>query len=96
MCHFITGLVDKQTTLGDLNKAGHDNAIEFDKSDNDFVKAQLKTNEEYIVKRTKFCDCGTHLGLAARTDIPNSTRVEKREVDKLKTKDGVKRKYTAG
>lgn len=49
MCHFITGLIDKQTTLDDLNKVGHDNAITFDKCDNDFVKAQLKTNEVYIV-----------------------------------------------
>lgn len=86
MCHFITGLIDRQTTLDDLNKVGHDNAIIFDKCDNDFVRAQLKTNEDYIVKRTKFCDCGTHLGLTARTSAPDTTRVEKREVDKLKRK----------
>ncbi|MFM7855005.1 MAG: hypothetical protein ACKO96_24535 [Flammeovirgaceae bacterium] len=86
MCHFITGLIDKQTTLDDLNKVGHDNAITFDKCDNAFVRVQLKTNEDYIVKRAKFCDCGTHLGLATRTKSPDNSRVEKREVDKLKKK----------
>jgi hypothetical protein len=86
MCHFITGLIDKQISLDDLNKVGHDNAITFDKCDNDFVKSQLKADEDYLVKRTKFCDCGTHLGLVTRTNTPDTTRVEKREVDKLKKK----------
>jgi hypothetical protein len=86
MCHFITGLIDKQLSLDDLNKAGHDNAITFDKCDNDFVKTQLKATEDYLVKRTKFCDCGTQLGLTTRTSRPDTTRVERREVDKLKKK----------
>jgi hypothetical protein len=86
MCHFITGLIDKQVSLDDLNKVGNDYAITFNKCDNDFVKAQLKRNEEYSVKRTKYCDCGTQLGLATRTDTPDATRIEKREVDKLKKK----------
>lgn len=86
MCHFISGLIDKQTTLDDVNKVGHDNAITFDKCDNDFVKAQLKANDDYLVKRATFCDCGTHLGLATRTKSPDNLRVEKREVDKLKKK----------
>jgi len=86
MCHFITGLIDKQTSLDDLNEVGGDYAITFDKCDNDFVKSQLKINEDYLVKRTKFCDCGTQLGLAARTNTPDATRIEKQEVDKLKKK----------
>lgn len=86
MCHFITGVIDKQTTLHDLNMAGRHNAIAFDKCGNEFVRAQLNADEDYIVKRTKFCDCGTHLGLTARMDVPDNMRVERREVDKLKRK----------
>ena len=86
MCHFITGLIDKHVSPDDLNEVGHDNAIVFARCDNDFVTSQLKPNEAYLVKRTKFCDCGTQLGLVTRTNAPDTTRVEKREVDKLKKK----------
>ena len=86
MCHFITGLIDSKVTLDDLNKVGHDNAITFVKCDNEFVKSQLKSGEDYLVKRTSICDCGTQLGLVSRTNTPDTTRIEKREVDKLKKK----------
>jgi hypothetical protein len=60
MCHFITGVIKKTIPLDDLNNVGHVNSITFDKCENDFVKSQLKPDEYYLVKRTKFCDCGTH------------------------------------
>lgn len=86
MCHFITGLIDRAVSLDDLNKVGHGNAITFTKCDNDFVKSQLKPGEDYLVKKTNPCDCGTQLGLVCRTTTPDTTRIEKREVDKLKKK----------
>jgi hypothetical protein len=86
MCHFISGLIDNQTALDDLNKIGQDNSITFDKCDNDFVRGQLRPTEEYLIKRTKTCDCGTQLGLVTRTNSPDTERIEKREVDKLEKK----------
>jgi hypothetical protein len=83
MCHFISGLIDKETTLDHLNEIGHEYALTFDKCDNEFVKSQLEANEEYIVKRAKVCDCGTQLGLLSRTKSSDTTRVKKQEIDKL-------------
>lgn len=86
MCHFISGLIEKQTSIDVLNQLGLEHEITFDKCDNDFVKSQLHTNEEYVIKRTKSCDCGTQLGLMARLEMPDTMRIEKKEMDKLEKK----------
>jgi hypothetical protein len=90
MCHFISFLIDKQTPIDVLNQVGLDYAIIFEKCNNDFVKSQLHANEEYLIKKTKSCDCGTQLGLITRLVIPE-TRIEKKELDKL-----VKRGWSLG
>lgn len=86
MCHFISGLIEKQTPIEVLNQVGLEYAITFDKCDNDFVKSQLHTNEQYLIKSTKSCDCGTQLGLIARLEMPGEMRIEKKELDKLEKK----------
>jgi len=87
MCHFISGVIESQTTIDDLNKIGLEYELGFNNCDNDFVKTQLNKTEQYIIKRSKFCDCGTQLGLVSRADSSDSRRVEKSEIDKL-TKKG--------
>ena len=83
MCHFISGVIDGQTSIDDLNKAGQGHNITFNRCDNDFVIKQLKSSETYIVKNSKVCDCGTELGLLTRMNSPEVFRVEKSEIEKL-------------
>lgn len=86
MCHFITGLIPRQTTLEEINAIGRNHVILFDVCNNSFVQSQLSADEIYLTKRTKYCDCGTQLGVKTRTDDPSNRRIDKREMDKLKSK----------
>jgi hypothetical protein len=53
MYHFISGLIDKETTLDHLNEIGHEYALTFDKCDNEFVKSQLEANGGIHSKKSK-------------------------------------------
>ena len=86
MCHFITGFIIRQTTLEEVNTIGRNHAIMFDVCNNSFVQSQLNADEIYLAKRTKYCDCGTQIGMKTRTDDPANRRIDKRELDKLKSK----------
>ncbi|MFN8888729.1 MAG: hypothetical protein ACK5WF_14810 [Cyclobacteriaceae bacterium] len=86
MCHFITGLITKQTTLEEINAIGRNHVITFDVCNNSFVRSQLNADEIYLAKRTKYCDCDTQVGMKTRTDDPTTRRIDKRELDKLKSK----------
>lgn len=86
MCHFISGVIDKQTSVDVVNQLGRDHAIAFDMCANDFVTSQLRIQEHYIVKKNKSCDCGTELGLLNRLEVPDTARIAKSEIDKLVNK----------
>ena len=86
MCHFISGLILNDFELTDLNEIGTFYSITFAKCDNDFIKGQLDNNEIYLIKSSKYCDCGTELGALQRFDNPSNKRIEKSELDKLKKK----------
>jgi hypothetical protein len=85
MCHFITAVIDRKAGLDRLNQLGRDNGITFNVCDNDYIKAQLKPSEAYIVKNCRYCSCGTRLGLAKRAQS-GDLRIEKREIEKLQRK----------
>lgn len=83
MCHYISGLIQNDFNLEDLNDIGTSYSITFADCKNDFVRNQLDNKEKYLIKDSKYCDCGTELGSLNRYD---KKRIEKSELDKLKRK----------
>ncbi len=81
MCHFISGVIARQTNMDDVNRVGQDHTITFDKCENTFVTGQLKASEIYIKKNSGVCDCGTELGILKRS--PEIFKVEKSEIEKI-------------
>lgn len=92
MCHFITGVIDRKSSLDNLNDLGCDNIITFHVCDNLFIKSQLRANEVHVARNRKYCDCGTELGMLARRPSPEALSVGKSEIDRLKKKGWSERK----
>jgi len=86
MCHFITAISSGNINVESINKIGKDFELEFENCENDFIQSQLKANEHYIAKVSKYCDCGTLLGSLNKKKTNNLQRVEKTELEKLKKK----------
>jgi len=86
MCHFITAVIDKKTSLDSLNELGKEYIISFNRCGNEYVEKQLRETEQYLAKHGKYCDCGTQLGMLTREQSPDLMRVEKRDIEKLERK----------
>ncbi len=86
MCHFISGLILNDFELADLNEIGTLFSITFSKCENEFVISQLSGKESYLIKDSKYCDCGTELGVLHRMKNTDDNRIEKSELEKLKQK----------
>jgi len=66
VCHFISGLIEKDFAINELNTIGKLYGINFSVCENSFVQSQLKPSEIYLIKTNKHCDCGTELGFLNR------------------------------
>jgi hypothetical protein len=86
MCHYISGIIKSDFDLEKLNSISREHWISYDSCNNEFVIAQLRESEKYLVKHTKICDCGTELGSLNKLNQFKEQRVEKREIDKLISK----------
>lgn len=86
MCYFITGIFSGNVSVGDINTIGKDYGLKFGYCENDFVQNQLKPGEHYISKMSKYCDCGTPLGMFKRHDNNQTGEAQKTEMAKLKQK----------
>lgn len=86
MCHFITGVFTGKVSVESINAIGKDFELKFENCVNDFVQSQLKSREHYIIKWSKYCDCGTLLGSLNEEKTNNIQRVKKSELEKLKKK----------
>ncbi|MDR2921106.1 MAG: hypothetical protein LBV72_17300 [Tannerella sp.] len=86
MCHFITGIISGKITIEEINSIGDEFGLQFQKYSNEFVEKQLKSDETYIWKRCKYCDCGTPLGMFKRKDNNQTEETQKAEIAKLKQK----------
>ncbi|MGB3464116.1 MAG: hypothetical protein WBA74_02560 [Cyclobacteriaceae bacterium] len=65
MCHFITGIIYKETKLELINSIGTKYNIIFSEVSNEHISKQLNPDQNYIGKNSKYCDCGTALGAIA-------------------------------
>lgn len=86
MCHFITGIISGKITIEEINSIGNEFGLQFEKYSNEFVENQLKSDETYIWKRCKYCDCGTPLGMFNRQDNNQTEESQNAEIAKLKQK----------
>jgi len=86
MCHFISGIINNDFDLNDLNNIGTNFGITFKECDNLYVKSQIDKKEIYLIKNTNCCDCGTELGMLLRIKHFDENRPNKKEIDKLKKK----------
>lgn len=62
MCHYITGIVKKGTSLEALSGIAKSHGLHFIDIKNEFIEGQLPQGTMYLWKKTSHCDCGTALG----------------------------------
>ncbi len=86
MCHYITGIISGETTIAEINSIGKEFGLEFEACPNEFVQKQLKYGESYILKHSKYCDCGTPLGMLNQKNAKQAEGVKDSEIEKLKQK----------
>ena len=86
MCHYITGSISGKVTVEELNTVGQEFGLQFETCPNEFVKNQLKSEESYIWKRCKYCDCGTLLGSLSEKNTQQAKKADESEIKKLRRK----------
>ena len=86
MCHYITGSISGKVTVQEINSVGQEFGLKFEPCLNEFVQNQLKSEESYIWKYCKPCDCGTLLGSLSEKNTKRAEGVNELEIEKLKRK----------
>ena len=84
MCHFITGITSETTDLELLNTIGSKYGLTFSEASNEHIIKQLKQNQKYLWKDSKYCDCGTALG--AISFIEKNKKSNEKDLQRLKKK----------
>lgn len=85
MCHYITAIVPKQADIQALNRIGQPYGLTFSPLENDSVEKQLRSDQQYLWKESKFCDCGTAFGAFA-LDGNKKPDTYKKDLKKLRKK----------
>ncbi|MFN8673714.1 MAG: hypothetical protein U0457_16760 [Candidatus Sericytochromatia bacterium] len=87
MCHYISCVIQSSFKLEDLNYIGKKYSKNFSSCNNYYIYKQLDNNENYLIKNSKHCDCGTELGILQRNfNHINSKRIKNNSLEKLKNK----------
>lgn len=84
MCHYITGIINDGTNLELVNNIGGKYGITFSEASNEHITKQLNSDQKYIWKNSKYCDCGTALG--AINFIEEGINSNEKDLKRLKKK----------
>ncbi|MEM7370895.1 MAG: hypothetical protein AAF587_19930 [Bacteroidota bacterium] len=65
MCHYITAILPAHADLQAINAIGKSYGVSFSTLGNEHIERQLQSDQQYLWKESKFCDCGTSFGAFA-------------------------------